>query len=88
IVAEGDRTPADVYFTENSPELVLLDRKGLLAKTDGAALQAVPARFNPADGNWVGVLARENVLVYNTAKLQPQQLPASLLDLAKPEWKG
>ncbi|MPU68446.1 ABC transporter substrate-binding protein, partial [Escherichia coli] len=88
IVAEGDRTPADVYFTENSPELVLPDRKGLLAKTDGAALQAVPARFNPADGNWVGVLARENVLVYNTAKLQPQQLPASLLDLAKPEWKG
>ncbi|AKM00487.1 MULTISPECIES: iron ABC transporter substrate-binding protein [Burkholderia cepacia complex] len=88
LVAEGDRTPADVYFTENSPELVLLDRKGLLAKTDGAALQAVPARFNPADGNWVGVLARENVLIYNTAKLQPQQLPASLLDLAKPEWKG
>ena len=80
IVAEGDRTPADVYFTENSPELVLLDRKGLFAKTDGATLQSVPARFNPADGNWVGVLARENVLVYNTAKIQPQQLPASLLE--------
>ena len=88
LVAEGDRTPADVYFTENSPELVLLDRKGLFAKTDAATLQSVPARFNPADGDWVGVLARENVLVYNTAKIQPQQLPASLLDLAKPEWKG
>ena len=88
LIAEGDRTPADVYFTENSPELVLLDRKGLFAKTDAATLQSVPARFNPADGNWVGVLARENVLVYNTAKIQPQQLPASLLDLAKPEWKG
>lgn len=88
IVAEGERTPADVYFTENSPELVLLDHKGLLAKVDAAALQAVPARYTPADGDWLGVLARENVLVYNTAKVQPQQLPASLLDLAKPEWKG
>ncbi|MGU7782417.1 iron ABC transporter substrate-binding protein [Burkholderia sp. PU8-34] len=88
LVAEGERTPADVYFTENSPELVLLDRKGLLAKVDNGALQGVPARFNATDGSWLGVLARENVLVYNTAKLQPQQLPASLLDLAKPEWKG
>ena len=88
LVAEGDRTPADVYFTENSPELVLLDRKGLLAKVDAPTLQAVPARFNAADGDWHGVLARENVLIYNTAKLQPQQLPTSLLDLAKPEWKG
>jgi len=88
LVAEGDRTPADVYFTENSPELVMLDRKGMLAKVDAPTLLAVPARFNAADGNWQGVLARENVLVYNTAKIQPSQLPASLLDLAKPEWKG
>ncbi|OJA48803.1 iron ABC transporter substrate-binding protein [Burkholderia ubonensis] len=88
LVAEGERTPADVYFTENSPELVLLDRKGLLAKVDADALKAVPARFNATDGNWQGVLARESVLIYNTAKLQPPQLPASLLDLAKPEWKG
>ncbi|KVE37602.1 iron ABC transporter substrate-binding protein [Burkholderia sp. BDU5] len=88
LVAEGDRTPADVYFTENSPELVLLDEKGLLAKTDAATLAAVPDRFSSPDGNWVGVLARENVLIYNVTKIQPQQLPASLLDLAKPEWKG
>ncbi|WP_323120594.1 iron ABC transporter substrate-binding protein [Burkholderia alba] len=88
LVAEGDRTPADVYFTENSPELVLLDEKGLLSKVDAATLQTVPARFSAPDGNWVGVLARENAIVYNTAKIQPQQLPASLLDFAKPAWKG
>jgi iron(III) transport system substrate-binding protein len=88
LVAEGDRTPADVYFTENSPELVLLDEKGLLAKVDASTLAAVPARFSAPDGNWAGVLARENTLVYNTGKIQPQQLPPSLLDLAKPEWKG
>ncbi|MGZ2749267.1 iron ABC transporter substrate-binding protein [Burkholderia stagnalis] len=88
LVAEGERTPADVYFTENSPELVLLDRKGLLAKVDADSLKAVPARFSATDGNWQGVLARESVLIYNTAKLQSQPLPVALLDLAKPEWKG
>jgi iron(III) transport system substrate-binding protein len=88
LVAEGNATPADVYFTENSPELVLLGEKGLLAKVDASTLSATPARFNPPQGDWVGVLARENVLVYNTTKIQPAQLPPSLIDLAKPEWRG
>ncbi len=88
IAEEGDRSPADVFFTENSPELTLLDEKGLLAKVDPATLARVPAKYSAADGNWVGVLARENVLAFNPAKIQESQLPASLLDLAKPEWKG
>jgi iron(III) transport system substrate-binding protein len=88
LVAEGGATPADVYFTENSPELVLLGEKGLLAKVDAPTLVATPTRYNPPQGDWVGVLARENVLAYNTTKVPSSQLPASLLDLAKPEWRG
>lgn len=88
IAEEGDRSPADVFFTANSPELTLLDEKGLLAKVSAATLARVPARYSAAEGAWVGVLARENVLAYNTTLIQESQLPASLLDLAKPEWKG
>jgi iron(III) transport system substrate-binding protein len=88
LVAEGSASPADVYFTENSPELMLLDEKGLLAKTDPATLAVIPAKYNSPNGDWVGVLARENVLAYNTKKIDAAQLPASLMDLAKPEWKG
>ncbi|PLZ03795.1 iron ABC transporter substrate-binding protein [Burkholderia sp. WAC0059] len=88
LIAEGAHTPADVYFTENSPELMLLEEKGLLAPVQPSTLAAIPARYNSPDGQWVGVTAREDVLAYNTAKLQPSQLPTSLFDLAKPEWKG
>lgn len=88
IIAEGAKSPADIYFTENSPELMLLEEKGLLAKVDPATLAAVPARFNSPQGEWVGVLAREDVLAYNPALIQANQLPASLLDLANPVWKG
>jgi iron(III) transport system substrate-binding protein len=88
IVAEGDKSPADVYFTENSPELMLLEEKSLLAPVQSATLSAVPARYSSPVGQWVGVTARENVLAYNTAKVQTAQLPQSLFDLAKPEWKG
>ncbi len=88
IAQEGAQSPADVYFTENSPELTLLDEKGLLAKVDPSTLAQVPAKYSAADGSWVGVLARENVLAFNPSMIQESQLPASLLDLAKPEWKG
>ncbi len=88
IVQEGASSPADVFFTENSPELALLDEKGLLAKLDPATLSRIPARFSAANGDWIGVLARENVLAFNPSMIQENQLPASLMDLAKPEWKG
>ncbi len=88
IATEGDASPADVFFTENSPELVLLDGRGLLAKIAPSSLAAVPARDSAPSGNWVGVLARENVLVFNPDMVKESDLPPTLLDLAKPEWKG
>src|SRR5580658_7797435 len=88
LVKEGASSPADVFFTENSPELELLSEKGLLAKVAPATLASVPAQDSGAAGDWVGVLARENVLAFNKSMIQESALPASLLDLAKPEWKG
>lgn len=87
IIREGERTPADVFFTENSPELVHLENKGLLARVDAQTLSAVPSQYSSADGRWVGVLARENVLTYNPKLVDEDDLPASILDLAKPQWK-
>jgi iron(III) transport system substrate-binding protein len=88
LVKEGASSSADVFFTENSPELELLSEKGLLAKVAPATLAKAPAQYSGSAGDWVGVLARENVLAFNTGMIQEQALPASLLDLAKPEWKG
>lgn len=88
ILHEGATSPADVYFTENSPELVLLDEHKLLAPVDPATLAQVPAQYSAADGHWVGVLARENVLAFNPKLIGGNALPSSILDLASPAWKG
>jgi iron(III) transport system substrate-binding protein len=85
---EGSRSPADVFFTENTPPLARLDEKGLLAPIGSQALTAVPSKYSADDKDWVGVSARVSVLVYNTDKLKPSQLPKSVMDLADPQWKG
>ena len=45
-------------------------------------------KYDSPGGDWVGVTARVNVLVYNTNLLQPDQVPTSILDLAQPQWKN
>ena len=88
IETEGASSPADIYITENSPELLLLEEKGLLSPVAAATLAQVPSQYSSPAGAWVGILARENVLQFNTGMIKEAELPASLLDLAKPEWKG
>ena len=88
ILAEGSASPADLIYTENSPALEKLQEKGMLAPVDPSTLSKVPARYSSPKGDWVGVSARVNVLVYNTDRLPASQVPTSIMDLANPKWKG
>lgn len=88
LVQEGAASPADVFLTENSPAMALVDNAGLLASVAPTTLEQVGAAYRPAQGHWVGIAARSTVLVYNPAKLNQAQLPGSLMDLAAANWKG
>jgi iron(III) transport system substrate-binding protein len=88
IEQEGDASPADVVLTENTPPLELLAGKGLLAGVDASTLSEVPSRYSSPTGHWVGVAARETVMVYDPDLIAANELPASILDLAKPDWEG
>ncbi|KXP10582.1 iron ABC transporter substrate-binding protein [Tsukamurella pulmonis] len=88
IIAEGDRSPADVFLTENSPAMTQVENKGLFADVDPATLAQVGAGLKPSTGKWTGIAARSTVLVYDKRKVTPEQLPKSMADLAAPEWKN
>ena len=88
IEQEGDASPADVVLTENTPPLESLAEKGLLSKVDPSTLEEVPSQYSSPSGHWVGVAARETVMVYDPKLIAASELPESILDLAKPEWKG
>jgi iron(III) transport system substrate-binding protein len=88
ILQEGSHSPADVYLCENSPELMMLTEHHLLTQLPASTLSQIPGQYDSPTGNWVGVALRVDVLAYNPSKISASQLPASLLDLAKPQWKG
>ena len=88
IKAEGDRSPADVFLTENSPAMAVLENADLFADVDSETLAQVPKQYSTSTGKWVGIAARSTVFVYNTERLPTEKLPESIMDLAKPEWQG
>jgi iron(III) transport system substrate-binding protein len=88
IIQEGSSSPADVFYTENTPVLEHLREQSLLARLNPATLAVIPARYSSPQGNWVGISARVSTLVYNTGKVSPASLPNSILALAQPQWKG
>jgi iron(III) transport system substrate-binding protein len=88
IVAEGSRSPADLFYTENSPALEFLQQRGLLAKVDPSTLAHTPAKYNSPEGDWVGVSARVSVLIYNPKLIKKTDLPTHVLQLSNPKYKG
>jgi len=88
VLQEGAASPADVFYSENSPVLESLREHGRLAPVEASTLAAIPARYSSAQGDWVGVSARVSALIYNPARLGSTKLPTSVLELGAPRFRG
>jgi iron(III) transport system substrate-binding protein len=84
---EGDKGP-DVFFSQTPGALGFLDLEGHLAPLPQATLDKVPARFRAEDGDWVGVSGRVRVINYNADTMDESEVPDSVFDFTKPEYKG
>jgi iron(III) transport system substrate-binding protein len=88
IAVQGAHSPADVFYTENSPPLEFLQEKGLLAPVTPATLAETTAKYNSPQGDWLGLSARVSVMIYNPSLITESQLPTSVLQLANPKYMG
>lgn len=88
MLQEGGASPADVYLSENSPELETLSERGRLARLPASILHQAAGAYRAPRGDWVPVALRIGGLVYEPSLLPRRQLPSSVLDLAQPRWKG
>lgn len=88
IATEGDKSPADVFFSQSPGSTGFLEKKGLLAPLPDDVVGRVPAGFASPENDWIGTSGRVRTLVYNTDEYSAADLPASVFDLTNPEWKG
>ena len=88
LMQEGDASPADVFLTENTPAMSAVERAGLFAPLEAKATDPIPPQYRPTSGLWTGFVARSTVLVYNPSLISADALPASIMDLADPEYAG
>lgn len=89
IEQEGDSSPADAVITQSPTPLSLLDQDGLLAPLPEDLFTRVPATFRDAEGSeWMGISGRNRVLVINTDRVDPSEVPDSVFDLADERFAG
>jgi iron(III) transport system substrate-binding protein len=88
IAEEGDRSPADVFLSQSPGTVGFLAERGLLTRLDAGLLERVESRFESEEGYWIGLTARQRVLVYNSDELSEDELPRSVFDLVGPQYRG
>ena len=85
--AEGDRTPADLFITNDAGSLEQARVAGVLRPVNMREVErAIPPQFRAPDNAWIGLSGRFWIIVYNKTLVKPGELK-SLLDLGDPKWK-
>ncbi len=88
LLEEGDRTPADVFLSQDAGALGAVSAAGLFADLPADVAGAVPQGFTSADGTWTGITGRARVLVYDSQEVAVADLPTSVLELTGEQWRG
>lgn len=88
IEAEGDASPADVFFTADAGNLWRAEEKGLLQPVTSETLEAaIPAAFRDPGNQWFGLSRRARIIYIAKDTVDPA-LVQTYADLARPELKG
>ena len=78
----------DLFLTADVGRLYRAKEEGLLQAVSSDTLSTqVPANFRDIDDMWVGLTKRARVLVYNKAKVKPEEL-STYEALTEDTWKG
>lgn len=86
ILEEGENSPADLFISQDAGALGAVSGAGLMGQLDSSILERVGEYFRAPAGDWVALTGRARILAYAPDRVT--NLPTSVDDLVKPEWKG
>jgi len=86
LIAEKDKPQADVFWSSEFVQTILLQEKGVLDTYKPAAAADIPSSFKEKDGYWTAFGGRARVFLVNTEKVAAADYPASLQDMNSDKW--
>jgi len=81
LIEEGDRTPADLFWSQDAGALGALNKASLLQTLPAGITDLVPGSFRNSGGSWVATTGRARVLAYSSDRVRADDMPASVTDL-------
>lgn len=88
IRAETNRPRCDVFWNNEILNTLRLKSEGLLQACRPPQAENYPPQFRDPQGFWHGFAARARVIIVNTERVGPDELPSSISDLANARWRG
>ncbi len=86
LIAERNRPQADVFWSGEFAQTILLKKEGVLAAYASEDRSGIPETFIDPDGYWTGFGGRARLLLVNTDLLPEGEYPGSIFDLLEPRW--
>ncbi len=83
-----DSPDGDVFWNSELSQTQSLAERGVFEPYVSPSAAGIPAAYKDSEGRWTGFGCRVRVLIYNTQRVKPGELPRTLEDLAEPRWKG
>jgi iron(III) transport system substrate-binding protein len=88
LIAESNRPKADVFWSNECAQMIILKEKSVLAPYNSPSAQDIPEQYRDPEYHWTGFGARARVIIVNTELVTEEQYPSSIYDLLLPAWKN
>lgn len=88
LVAEGDRSPADLVLTVDIARLTQIVEAGVTQPVQSEVLEAnIPATLRDESDHWFGLTSRARIVYASKDRVAPGEV-TTYEDLADPKWQG
>jgi iron(III) transport system substrate-binding protein len=86
ILAERKRPQADVFWSGEFAQTIMLKEKGVLAPYKSLSAGDIPSQYIDKDDCWSGFAGRARVLLVNTKLISAKDYPGTIFDLLQDKW--
>jgi len=88
LIAEKGNPQCDVFWSGDPVRTIILKNRGITTPYQSQVANDIDMVFKDPDYHWTGFSARARVLIYNKNLLTSADVPQSIFDLTKEQYRG